>query len=1399
MTRCNLRRPVLACTIAFILAFLTMAAPSAPAQSASAGTIVGTVTDHTAAAIPSAAITVTDEASKEVRTATTNRQGQYVLVDVPPGTYDVTAFLAGFSKDESHGVTVSVNAQTTVNFTLAVGSETTTIEVQTTNADLQTLNASTGQTVDPAMTDSLPAINRDASQFAAFMPGVSPTGNVAGTVSDQAVFQLDGGNNSSDMDGSMLSYTGSLGGSTTGGFLGASSSGVIPTPQDSVEEVRVATSGQTADFNNSSGMQASIVTKRGHDHWHGTVYEYYLDSNIGGNTWQNNFPSASFTTGPNNLGGSTLYTAKPSYHFSRFGASAGGPVLPNMLGGKTYLFANYEGFRYPLAGTFERVVPSYQFAQLGQLTFSGNVPGCTYNGTAVNNSTCSSGQLQTADPRLIGFNQTLKSFYNQYLPVSPISNGGSTGNTGTAYGGGFDTSCGALSTSYCDGVNTIGFKGNVATPQTSNFVVVRVDHNFGSKNQLMMSYRYYKFVSTTSNQVDIGGAFSGDKVGFPVATAPRPQDPIYLVAGLTTNVTSNITNNVIFSFLRNYWQWKNEGDTPLVSGAAGAIEPLGEGGSVTGTLVPSNVNAQSTRTRIWDGKDNFLRDDVTWLKGDHLLQIGGQFQHNGLYHQRTDNGNSINYSTTYQIGDASGAGLVSLNGLAASNHLGSAITGNVNDARLLSAYYGFVTDTQVANTYTNSGGNLTLNAPFTPFSARSGVPYYNIYATDTWHMKPSITLNYGLGYAIEMPPSEQNGNQTLFTDVNGNAIHVQQYLAAKEAAALSGSVYNPEIGFALVHNVTNGPGGGKYPYSPYYAAVSPRISASWSPNFKDGPLAKLFGGNATVIRGGYSRIYGRVNGDIQVLNPMLSPGLVLATQCRYAQSPTTGTGACSQTNFNDTTAFRFGATSSGLDGVTAPLANPPAKLATPVYHPGFDGPSVAIASPVDPTYRPNVVDGVNFSIQRQVNRKMLVEVGYIGRFIHNELETLNPNAVPYMMSLGGQTFTSAYDYVEGLLGCTASAGACATKAVPSTITAQPFFEAALGGATSAYCSAYASCTAAVVNKQTSKFRAQQIFNLWSALDNNVNGASGAGFVFGRSLLGTADSNATYGSTGQLSTGASVATSTGWGNYHGGYVSFKATNFHGVTLQENLTYSKAMGMDDAAQSSSGLVNNDSFNLHQSYGVESFSQKIIFNTFIVYEEPYFKDQHGIVGRLAGGWTLAPVFVAGTGLPLGCSTNNSGQSFGGSDGSNFTDNEQCVFQTPYGGGYHTHRGVTGGPDPSAVNVGTSVHAGGASAAVNMFANPAAVYATVRPPILGIDVHDSGEGPIYGLPYLNVDLSVKKKLVVWESGSMEFTGVIENALNHMDFANPSLSIASASSFGVTKSQGNSPREIQMGVRANF
>ena len=1138
MTLSSFRRRV---TTLLMLLCVCASAAVAFSQATNTGTVVGVVTDQSGAAVPGATITLTLTATNSSRTTTSGNSGQYVLVNVTPGEYILTVDKTGFATDKVLGLIVDVGTQTTENFKLQVGSTKQTVEVQASGVDLQTLNQTVGSVVESEAIAMLPSLLHDVGTFTELQPGVSPDGSVAGAVSDQSTFSLDGGNNSNDMDGSMAVYTPSFAGDPTGvanqnGGVAAGPTGVMPTPADSVEEFKVNTAGQTADFNNSAGAQVEIVTKHGTNRVHGSAYEYYLDNNFSANTWDNN------------LSGTPI----PSFHYSKFGGGAGGPITPKFWGGKTYIFGLYQGWRFPNAETYERVVPTDAMRN-GMVTLTSNGVATTYDMAAI-------------DPRGIGVNPVVQSMWKTYLPEPN------------------DSGCSALLGSYCDGVNEQGFKSTLSLPEKDNFLVGRLDHDFGEKWHWMTSYRFYRLTRATDNQVDIGGFFTGDKLGTPASNESRPQQPWYLVSGLTTNITDHITNDFHYSFLRNFWSWSDNNAPPQASGLGGALEPFGE--SATEALVPFNVNTQSIRTRFWDGKDHFLRDDVTIIKGNHLFQFGGQYQHNFNYHQRSDNGGGINFTTTYQLGDSSGAGIVDLTGLGG----GYPIT--KTSKRVAAAVYGMVTDSQVA--YTRSGADLTLNsAPLTHAFDQSTIPYYNVYFSDTWHMKPSFTLTYGMGWTLEMPPTEKNGKQEVIVDDSGEPIKTLDYLAQRKAAALAGQVFNPELGFALVANVGNGK---KYPYNPFYGSFSPRVGAAWNPSFDADSLAgKIFGHGSTVIRGGYGRIYGRLNGVDLVLVPLLGIGLIQPVTCTKALS----SGACGPANPTASTVFRI-----GVDGDTAPLPAASPTLPKLIY-PGYNSASGSASEGLDPDFRPNVIDSFNLTIQRQTSRNSKIEVGYIGRIIHHEYQPVDLNAVPYMMSVGGQNFAQAYAALEKALGCATSAAQCGVN-VPNSFTPQPFFESALSG--TGYCTGYANCTAAVVANELGNLTSQSVWSLWSDLDNG-------GFNFPRTMMNTPIPGSTNGSGGQMAYGMAENASLGHGNYNGGFVSFSLQNWHGLTMHHNFTYSKALGTGAEVQATSEYTVNDPFNLDAMYGVQPFNRKFVYNTYMVMQDPFYKHQNGLLGRLGG----------------------------------------------------------------------------------------------------------------------------------------------------------------------------------------
>jgi len=993
-----------------------------------------------------------------------------------------------------------------------------------------------------------------------------------------------------------------------------------------------------------------------------------------------------------------------------------------------------------------------------------------------NGTNCGPCGTAACDPRGLGINPLVQQLWNTFEPMPN------------------DPSCNVLSGKYCDGVNELGFKTNVTIPYSSNFGVARLDHDFSPKWHFNSSYRYYKLVRSTLNQVDIGGAFSGDKLGTGTSLSIRPQVPWYLVAGVTTNITTNMTNDFHYSHLRNYWSWSDPGGIQQFSQLGAALEPMGETNiscfssiNCPVTLGPYNVNTQSVRTRFWDGHDDFLRDDVTLLKGNHLFTFGGAYQRNWDWHQRSDNGGGINYQPTYQLGDSLGGGLVDFSSTTPAGVNAS------NWARASAAVLGIVTDSQIA--YTRSGNSLTLNPPLTHAFDQSTIPYYNVYFSDSWHMKPSFTLTYGLGWTLEMPPTEANGKQVELVDSSGQQLDVEAYLKQRKAAALQGQVYNPQIGFALVGNTGSGQ---KYPYDPFYGSFSPRVAAAWNPNYNSGFLGKTLGHGKSVIRGGYSRIYGRLNGVDLVLVPLLGTGLIQAVPCGTNNMNGTCSGPVSVAN-----AFRI-----GTDGNKAPIPAASATLPQPVY-PGINSIAASAGEALDPHFRPNAVDSFDFTIQRQLTNKILLEVGYIGRRITHEFQPININAVPYMMTLGGQRFDNAYAAIETALGCATSFAACGASVPSPTLTGgvanpayaaffnglatQPFFETALAG--TGFCTgvfpgtggtAFANCTAAVASKQLGNFENQKVWSLWSALDKG-------GFNFARSMLNTPIAGSAFGANGQMTSGVGVNASVGHGNYNGAFISTKITQWKGITLNENFTWSKTLGTGALVQATSEYTLKDPFNLNNQYGLQGFDRKFVFNSYALIEDPWYKSQRGIIGHIAGGWSLAPILAIGSGAPIGCIDNSgSAQAFGAGDGRNFFTAENCILTKAVGSGSSSLH----------PNIGSNAGTVG----FNIFADADATYATLRPAILGLDNGTGGVGVFRGLAYWNVDMRLTKDFRIRERMGLQFQFVATNIFNHVVFAAPNASNFSQGvdpttipSFGVVNAQGNNPRQMQFGIRFSF
>jgi len=1324
------------CAIAMLPALCSV---RALAQSAASGTVEGQVKDQQG--VPGVEVRLTDPSTNITLTTSSNESGRFIIPNVGPGSYNATFTKPGFSTQKVDRQDVRVSETLRLNITLEVGQVSSVVEVTTApGAELQTVNATVGTTVSGPSLTYLPIFGADVSSLAVFQPGVSPEGAVAGAMYDQNTFQLDGGNNSNDMDGSMRDYTGSYAHGAYQG-MGNPPSGVLPTPPDTIEEFKVATAGQTADFNGSSGAQISVVTKRGSNQFHGSAYYYYNSSDIAGaNTWDNNH------TPSGDLG----YTPIPITHNNRYGFTVGGPMLPKLAGGKTYFFFGYEGFNYPQSALENRSVPTatlragvIQINEGGTyVPFNINPFPVTVNGTTYQPATCGAGMC---DPRGIGMNSLVAQLWNKYMPLPNNFNLG-------------------------DAHNVEGFQGQTSLPETSKFLVGRIDHDFSEKWRFNGSYRYFSLSQLTTNQLDIGGALPGDKLGTISAQAPRPQKPEYFIAGLTTNITPTMTNDFHVNFTKIWWQWASAAAPPQLPGLGGALEI---GGETSQALIPYNVNNQNTRQRFWDGHDLLFKDDVTKIKGSHVIQFGGNYQRNFDYHERNDNGQGINTSPVYQIVNGPGIQYSSDNypvGLPSSQ---------------VSTWQKYYTEVlgivdQPQQLFTRTGANLTLNPAGTPMFDKSTIDFYNIYLTDSWHLKPTITLTYGLSYQIEMPPVEQNGKQVELVDSSGHPISFTDYFNTKASMALQGQVYNPTIGFSTIANVTGA--SHKYPYNPFYGGVSPRAAIAWNPRGNDSnPFGKLVGDQKTVIRAGYGQIYSRLNGVGLVLIPLLGVGLGQPVSCIGASMSGQCLGSGGVTPAN---AFRI-----GTDGLVAPIPTPTQTLPQPSY-PGTNGsPAAGAASVLDPSFRPAVTYNFNVSIQREIRPKLLVEAGYIGRIINHEWMQRDLDAVPTMMTLGGESFAQAFAGMY-LPMC----GTGPTCLGNTTVPTQAFLETALGGPTSAFCKGFASCTAAVVNNpaMNSYIQQAQVFELWSAL------SQAPGWTLGRTLP---SSQSAALPSGQAS-GIYADDSSGHSNYNALYTTFTTRDWHGVTTLSNFTWGRALGTGNQSQATSEYTVVNPYNLQAAYGSQFYDYKFTYTQTFLWMEPFFRGQHGVVGRLLGGWRIAPIFTARSGAPLQIGLpNGNGDSFGETQ-TGGTSTDGAVLNGAFTGGTTAHYNIN--IANSATGAGINGNAANGGNSINMFSNPVAVLNEFRPCILGFDTSCGSSGQIRGLANWNLDANIAKDFNIFKERvaatmSFQFT----NVLNHEALADPNLNIASPNDWGVLGSNENgslsSPRQLTFNLRLRF
>ena len=408
-------------------------------QTATSGAVVGNVTDQSGAVVQGATITLVETDTNLSQTATTGSGGGFFFPSVPPGQYTLTISAKGFRKTSVNRLTVEVDKSVTVNQTLELGASTEVVEVVASGMnELQTEDSSVGEVLSGTELNRLPVAGRSAAQLVFYQPAVAPDvgggdtmgGQIAGARSDQVTFTVDGGDATSDMEGSN-SYAGPSREPTA-------ISPVVPIPQDAVDEFRVATNNQNSSFGISSGGEISVVTKSGTNAFHGNLYEYHEDDGLDANGWTNDHYGIQ----------------KPPFVDNRFGVGVGGPIIRN----KFFFYGFYEGRRFHDQTLIDRIVPT-ALLRSGVIQWAdatGTVHAENFNpanGALAND--CGATGKGACDPRGLGASPSVLA----QMALLPTGNNPNEG----------------------DGINTIGYDEPAATPISTSVAKLKLNYTINSK------------------------------------------------------------------------------------------------------------------------------------------------------------------------------------------------------------------------------------------------------------------------------------------------------------------------------------------------------------------------------------------------------------------------------------------------------------------------------------------------------------------------------------------------------------------------------------------------------------------------------------------------------------------------------------------------------------------------------------------------------------------------------------------------------------------------------------------------------------------------------------------------------------------------------------------------------
>jgi len=1295
-------RPALTPILLPLLAFaLVLGFAASPAKAQDNAIVTGVVTDPSGAVVVNAKVTLTNPSISFSMTKTTNASGVYEFVNVPPASnYSLAFSAAGFSTLTLGKITVNVGNKETRDAKLQVGATGMSIEVTASAAEtLNTTDATVGSNIDGDRIQELP--NIFVNNAAQYL-ALAPGVTPDGSVTGTRSDQTNitlDGLDVNDQRGGFSFYT------------------TINTPLDSTQELKVTTTGDDATYGHSAGGQMELVTKSGTNTFHGQLFEYNRLSNYAANDYFNNLQGV-----PN-----------PQYILNQFGGDVGGPIVKNKL----FFFFSYNGLRLVQPTQILETVPMPSFYN-GQLNYCNQVDSngnctnyvltptgsATVTNSVANLDPCTAADTcpswgPGADPNLLSMLQT--------RPYPPLPNNSGAG----------------------DGINTSGYYFVAPLRQPQNTYVVRLDY------QATTNHRLFARGTWENGKGGIGGVnvvvFPGD---------PNPSESYQdhsraLVGGDTWTISPTMTNQVSFGETTqiNYFEINYK---PTFPNSLGFFDGFIGQNVITNPYL--GLNEQFPVVPVYQGRDTF-----TWLRGRHVLQLGGMFS------PVIFKSGNLTDTNGYNVGI--GGFLTGLTGA----QRPSDFMGNSSEwDRLYTTILGRYSGISSGYNYDLAGNPLPQGiVPIRDYHATQ----YEVFAQDSWKVRPDLTVTYGVRWQFHKPLTEVNGYEAIQNQSPQSIFTVRQ---AEAAQGISGPYAVPFLTYSPGGKTNHAPG---Y-YQPSYGNYGPRIGIAYAPSATDGVLGHLLGDHKTSIRLGFGIDYD---------NNLIGQGFELdETSFLFSNSPTTNYG-------NLATDPRFTCASpcnTANLNAAFPAPVPPGTAPRPAFTPNLDANGFPIGFfnggfgqgemfNFDPNYKTPYEMHFTFGIQRELPGNWLLEADYIGKFgrrltaLGDPAQTLN-----FVDKTSGQSFYNAFGLVEQQVQ--ANPGAISN---PTLITQeQPWFlnqvNAALAPSGLTCASIGLTCTQVALALGGFYFYDGDASSLILSLADYHGLSAGnnlypPGFNLEQGLLlpnvGLLAQDGAAGYIGNFSAS----------DYNALQVRVNHRMSHNLTMELNYTYSHSIDND------SGVQNNlitfasseicDLRNLRVCRGSSDFDHRHLLASNFEYALPIGRGMWLASGtpkaldEVIGGWHVSGIFTAYTGSPFKIDS--------GAYTIDFTQTQPAVFIGPWSA---VAKGIHQVPQSSGPPV------------VQFFKNETNAIGAFTAPIAG---GPGNRNIISGPGFWDLDFALLKDFKLpWEGHKIQFRTDAINVFNHVNFSNPSNAlIINPVPFGTITSDVNGPRLLQLGLRYIF